>query len=245
MSRRVRQVENAIEAVNHGSLVLGLKCSDGALLFAEREDQSKLLEQQQEKIYKIDKHIMTGVVGVNSDSNTLVTRSRHQAQGHLKTFNSPIETEKLVNYVAHFKHLYTQYGGMRPYGVSMLIVGYDEATSEFQLFRTDPAGNYDAWRATCIGKSEQVKIGRDILKTSLADGATLDLDQGIRAALKVLSKIKESNIDCADKIELATLKVVNGEPTIKIYTIPEIKEKLVENKDLFKKDDDSSDEDDE
>ncbi|KAJ1673042.1 Proteasome subunit alpha type-3, partial [Spiromyces aspiralis] len=53
-SGRIRQVENALEAVNHGSLVIGIKCSDGVLLCAERGDQSKLLESQQEKIYKID-----------------------------------------------------------------------------------------------------------------------------------------------------------------------------------------------
>lgn len=45
---------------------------------------------------------------------------------------------------------YTQFGGQRPFGVSLLYGGWDEHYG-FQLYQSDPSGNYGGWKAVAIG----------------------------------------------------------------------------------------------
>jgi 20S proteasome subunit alpha 2 len=40
---------------------------------------------------------------------------------------------------------------VRPFGVSLLIAGYDEVAGA-QLYQVDPSGSYWAWKASAIGK---------------------------------------------------------------------------------------------
>lgn len=40
---------------------------------------------------------------------------------------------------------------MRPFGVSLLIAGYDEEGPA--LFQVDPSGSFFGWKATAIGKN--------------------------------------------------------------------------------------------
>ena len=47
------------------------------------------------------------------------------------------------------KQAYTQYGGLRPFGVSLLYAGWDK-TYGFQLYASDPSGNYGGWKATSM-----------------------------------------------------------------------------------------------
>ena len=42
------------------------------------------------------------------------------------------------------------YLGLWPFGVSLLYAGYDPHHN-FQLYHSDPSGNYSGWKATCIG----------------------------------------------------------------------------------------------
>lgn len=45
--------------------------------------------------------------------------------------------------------------GKRPFGVSLLYVGWDKHYG-FQLYQSDPSGNYGGWKATCIGNNSAV-----------------------------------------------------------------------------------------
>jgi hypothetical protein len=46
------------------------------------------------------------------------------SQRHLFTYGEPIPVEQLVQAVCDQKQGYTQFGGLRPYGVSFLIGGW-------------------------------------------------------------------------------------------------------------------------
>lgn len=41
---------------------------------------------------------------------------------------------------------------MRPYGVSLLIAGWDSHRGQ-SLYQVDPSGSYWAWKASAIGKN--------------------------------------------------------------------------------------------
>ena len=45
--------------------------------------------------------------------------------------------------------------GKRPFGVSLLYMGWDKHYG-FQLYQSDPSGNYGGWKATCIGNNSGV-----------------------------------------------------------------------------------------
>jgi 20S proteasome subunit alpha 3 len=54
-----------------------------------------------------------------------------------------------------------QFGGLRPFGVSFLFAGWDQHFG-FQLYQSDPSGNYGGWKATSIGSNSQA--AQSILK---------------------------------------------------------------------------------
>ena len=83
---------------------------------------------------------------------------------HYLKFQTPIPVETLVRNLCDVKQSYTQYGGLRPFGVSLLFMGWDKHYG-FQLYQTDPSGNYGGWKATCIGSSSQARCTRSVYFT--------------------------------------------------------------------------------
>ena len=80
------------------------------------------------------------------------------------------------------KQGYTQYGGLRPFGVSFLFAGWDEHHG-FQLYQSDPSGNYGGWKAKAIGANNQA--AQSILQSDYKDGET-NLKEAMMLAIKVL-----------------------------------------------------------
>ena len=64
----------------------------------------------------------------------------------------PMPVEQLVINIADIKQSYTQYGGMRPFGTSFIIAGWDDRQG-FQLYSTNPAGIYRGWKAFTNGRN--------------------------------------------------------------------------------------------
>lgn len=93
---------------------------------------------------------LTGIAGYTADATSLINYARTAAQNHLLNYNDDIPVEALVQKLCDLKQGYTQHGGLRPFGVSLLYVGYDELYG-FQLYQSDPSGNYSGWKATAIG----------------------------------------------------------------------------------------------
>ncbi|EWM29007.1 20s proteasome subunit pac1 [Nannochloropsis gaditana] len=132
---RLHQVEYAIEAINNAGTCVGILCSDGIVLAAERKTTSKLLapSKSSDKIYQIDGHIASVVAGLTSDANILINQARLSAQRYLYQYQEAMPVEQLVRSICDYKQAYTQYGGLRPFGVSFLFAGYDRHQG-FQLY---------------------------------------------------------------------------------------------------------------
>lgn len=77
------------------------------------------------------------------------------AQRYQLNYGEPMPCEQLVSYLCDIKQAYTQYGGKRPFGVSILYMGWDKHYG-YQLYQSDPSGNYGGWKATCIGNNSGV-----------------------------------------------------------------------------------------
>jgi len=101
---------------------------------------------------------------------------------------------------------YTQFGGLRPFGVSFLYAGWDRHYG-FQLYMSDPSGNYGGWRATCIGANNQA--AQSILKSSFETNDNLDIQKALALAVKVLSKTMDSTMLTPDRCTLCPPKLVD------------------------------------
>jgi 20S proteasome subunit alpha 3 len=124
------------------------------------------------------------VSGITSDANILISELRLIAQRYYLQYQEPIPSENLVSQLCNIKQAYTQFGGKRPFGVSILYMGWDKQFG-YQLYQSDPSGNYGGWKATCIGNNNQTAIS--ILKQEYKIGET-KLTDALKLAIKILSK---------------------------------------------------------
>jgi len=216
---RLYQVEYAMEAIGQAGTCLGILASDGVLLAAEKRVTNKLLDDMvmQEKIYKINENMACTVAGITSDANILINMLRMEGQNHLLRQGVSAPCEQLVENVCNWKQRYTQSGGKRPYGVSILYMGWD-AHYGYQLYHSDPSGNYSGWKATCIGNNHVPAIA--LLKQEYKD--VTDLASAKKLSMKVLGKTLDVKL-APEKIEMALLTRVNDQTKIKLLSREEMK----------------------
>src|SRR3989338_6537225 len=150
---RLLQVEYAKKTVRQGSTAIGLTCSDGILLVTDKRIvDSLVVPESVEKIFQIDEHIGATASGILSDARVLIERAQLRAQQNRVTYDSPIDTITVVKDICDLKQICTQSGGLRPFGVSILIAGIDDSTQ--RLFETDPTGIFFQYKASVIGEGE-------------------------------------------------------------------------------------------
>src|SRR3989338_5523385 len=120
---RMYQVEYARKAVEKASTAVGVVFAAGVVLVASRTIQKLLVPESVEKISKIDEHIGIASCGILADSRVLTDYSRVKAQINRITYSEPIEVATLVKDICDRKQRFTQVGGIRPFGVSLLVAG--------------------------------------------------------------------------------------------------------------------------
>jgi len=160
----VFQVEYANEAVKRGSYAplslsihllisalgtcaVGVKGAKIVVLGCEKRSAQKLQDTRttSPKINLLDNHVALAFAGLNADSRVLVDKARVEAQSHRLTVEDAVSIEYITKYVAGVQQRYTQSGGVRPFGISTLVVGFDPNDDVPRLFQTDPSGVYSAW----------------------------------------------------------------------------------------------------
>lgn len=223
---RLYQVEYALESISHAGTAIGIMTSEGIVLAAERKVTSTLLEQDTstEKLYKLNDRTTVAVAGLTADAEILINTARIHAQNYLKTYNEEIPVEMLVRKLSDIKQGYTQYGGLRPYGVSFIYAGYDDRYG-YQLYTSNPSGNYIGWKAISVGAN--TSAAQTLLQMDYKDEMTLD--DAVELALKTLSKTTDSSSLTYDRLEFATLKKKGETEEFeqKIFKPAEIKQLLI------------------
>lgn len=181
---RLLQVEYAKKTVRQGSTAIGLVCSDGVLLVADKRIVDPLIVPESvEKIFQIDDHIGATASGILSDARVLIDRAQLKAQQHRVTFDSPVDTVSIVKDICALKQICTQSGGLRPFGVSIIVAGID--VDGPKLFETDPTGIFFQYMATAIGEGE-TEIEEILAKEY---SPKLTVEDGLRLCLFALNKV--------------------------------------------------------
>ncbi|CAI7608001.1 Proteasome A-type subunit [Penicillium brevicompactum] len=223
-SGKLVQIEYALNAVNQGVTALGIKATNGIVLATEKKSSSPLIDPPSlSKISLITPDIGMVYAGMGPDYRVLVDKARKVSHTNYKrVYNEYPPTRILVQDVARVVQEATQSGGVRPYGVSLLVAGWDEGvepeseeakkddpeektsskTGGIQkggpsLYQVDPSGSYYPWKATAIGK--HATSAKTFLEKRYTEG--LELEDAIHIALLTLKETIEGEMN-GDTIEI-------------------------------------------
>ncbi|KAG0318448.1 Proteasome subunit alpha type-2 [Dissophora globulifera] len=151
-SGKLVQIEYALSAVNSGVTSIGIKATNGIVIATEKKAVSTLIDDSSlEKVAVICSNIGMVYSGMGPDYRVLLNKARKAAQAYKRVYMEEPPTAILVKEIASVMQEFTQSGGVRPFGVSLLIAGFDESGP--MLYQVDPSGSYWPWKATAIGKN--------------------------------------------------------------------------------------------
>ncbi|MEB3851750.1 MAG: archaeal proteasome endopeptidase complex subunit alpha [Desulfurococcales archaeon] len=223
---RLYQVLYASEAVRQGWTSLGLRTDSFVVLAAEKRRFSRLLDlEEMEKIYKIDDHIGATFAGIGGDGRVLIDYIRLAAIRHRLVYGEAAGIEYIVRAVADLKQAYTQHGGVRPFGVSLIIGGVEDGKT--RLFRTEPGGQYFGFYAVAVGMGEEAVMGvfekkyrRDM---NLEEALDLVAEAILRARFAVTKEKKEEVLqEAGNLMEIAVIEAER--PLFRKLSPDEVKE---------------------
>jgi proteasome alpha subunit len=167
---RLYQVEYAIETVRRGTIAVGVKCKDGIIIAVEEKPRKLQISNNAQKIFQIDDHVGVAAAGYIPDARSQVDNARFFSQSNKMIYDEPVEVETIAKHLADQCQQYTQYAGVRPYGVALILGGVVNGTP--QLYLTDPSGTYISYDAIAIGSgSDQVT---DFLEKTYKSDLSLD-----------------------------------------------------------------------
>jgi proteasome alpha subunit len=198
------QVEYAEKTVRLGVSSIGMICSDGLFIIADKRINDKLIvSESANRVHEIDSHIIASTAGITSDARVLIEKAQVLAQQHRVTYDSEIEPESVIKEISNIKQQFTHYGGARPFAVSMMLAGiYNKKP---QLFTSDVTGSYFMYNANAIGENDE-KIKEKLRENYKKD---LTIKQGVKLALKIFKEVQEDKFN-TNKFELVYIKSDEG-----------------------------------
>lgn len=213
------QIEYALNAVSAGTTSLGIKATNGVVIATEKKLRSSLVDENTvRRISTLTPNIGVAYSGMGPDSRVLVRKARKQAQAYYQLYKEQIPVAQLCREVATVMQEFTQSGGVRPFGVSLLLAGYDENGP--QLYQIDPSGSYFAWKASAIGKN--MTNAKTFLEKRYSED--MEIEDAVHTALLTLKEGFEGQIS-GQNIEVA---IVGPDQTFKVLTAAEVSDYLEE-----------------
>lgn len=193
---RIYQVEYAIETVKRGTLAIGVCSKDGVIMAVEEKPRALQTSNLTQKIFQVDYHIGVAAAGYIPDARVLVENARFFSQGNKMTYDEAVEVGTVAKHLADQSHQFTQYSGVRPNGVALIIAGVDQKGQS--LYVTDPSGTYVQYAAIAIGASS------DEVNSFLEKHYSPDLSLDDAASLAVAAiNLKAEKKDGVDHIKMA------------------------------------------
>jgi proteasome alpha subunit len=205
---RLFQVEYAKEAVKRGSTAIGIVCKNGVVLLANRYSHSKLLVLETvRKVNFIDENIISTSSGLAADARRLIDMARVEAQRHRITYDQPISVIDVSRKIADTIQIYTQYGGSRPFGVSMIFAG--KSNGDYVLYEIEPSGAYTGYTATSIGQNKEL-VDKYLETNYKKDISVKDaINLGLKALVEGASNEDRKNIT-SNSLDIAVIDKENN-----------------------------------
>ena len=210
---RIYQVEYAIETVKRGAIAIGLQAKDGVVIAVEEKSRDLQVEDITQKIFQVDDHIGIAAAGYIPDARNQVDDARFFSQSNKLVYDEPVDVETVAKHLADQAQHYTQYAGVRPFGVALIIGGIDQQGSS--LFLTDPSGTYIPYNAVAIGSNSD-KV-TEFLRKEYKDDITTD-DAKI-LAIAGINQVAE-NTEGSNYIKMS--QIINDTKHFKILSDEEV-----------------------
>ena len=217
------QVKYALTAVQNGETCLGIRAKNGVVIAAEKKIGSVLIEEGSiRKIDAIAPYMGVTYSGIGPDFTSVVKKARKDCQVYHSRYEDRITPFMLCKQTAELFQEYTQSGGVRPFGVGLLVAGWDEKEGG-QLFQIEASGTFYCWKATALGKG--ASTAKNFLEKRFDDD--LDIEDAIHTAILTLKDSFEGEL--TDKnIEIGVIRQSDPEKTFKNLSQQEIKDYLRE-----------------
>lgn len=147
---RLYQVEYAIETVRRGSIAVGIKSREGVVIGVEESSRKLQISDRLQKIFQVDSHIGVAAAGYIPDARSQVDNARFFSQSNRLIYDEDVDVETVARHVSDQCQQFTQFAGVRPFGVALILAGVD-GSGDGRLFLTDPSGTYVSYDAVAIG----------------------------------------------------------------------------------------------
>jgi 20S proteasome subunit alpha 6 len=208
---RLHQVEYAMEAVKQGSATVGLKNSDTyAILLALKRSTSEL-SAHQKKVIPLDSHVGMSIAGLTADARILSRYMRNECTNEHYAHDQPLPINRLVTRLGIKMQTSTQRYDRRPYGVGLLIAGFDSKGPH--IYQTCPSANYFDCKAMSIGARSQ--SARTYLEKNLDKFANCSLNELVRHGLLALRECLPNDLELNSKN--VSLAIVGKDHPFTVY----------------------------
>ncbi len=193
---RIYQVEYAMETVKRGTLAIGVCSKEGVVIAVEEKARTLQTTGITQKIFQVDFHVGIAAAGYIPDARIQVDSARFFSQGNRMTYDESVEIGTIAKYLADQSHQFTQYSGVRPNGVSLIIAGIDQKGES--IYVTDPSGTYVQYAAVAIG------AGSDDVNDFLEKHYKPDMSIDDASSLAIAAiNLKNKQKDRIDDIKMA------------------------------------------
>ncbi len=193
---RIYQVEYAIETVKRGTLALGISTKEGVIMAVEEKARALQTNNLTQKIFQVDFHIGVAAAGYIPDARIQVDNARLFSQGNKMTYDESVEVGTVAKHLADQSHQFTQYSGVRPNGVSLIIAGVDQKGES--IYVTDPSGTFVQYAAIAIG------AGSDDVNTFLEKNYDSEMTLEDAAALAIAAiNLKDEKKGEVENVKMA------------------------------------------
>jgi len=220
-SGKLLQIEYALNAVANGRTSLGICAKDGVVIATDKKIASLLVDTDEvKKVERITESSGFVYSGVGPDYRVLVRKARKSSQAYFCMHREAKPVSQIVKSTASVMQEYTQSGGVRPFGLSLLVAGLDADRSP-RLYQVDPSGAYFGWKATAIGKN--YLNAKNSLEKRYQDG--IEIEDAIHAALLTLKERFEGEMTSTN-VDVGIVHVSDGK--FRILTSEQIQDYLDE-----------------
>jgi len=200
---RLFQVEYAKEAVRRGATSIGMVADDSVVLIAHKNITEPLaVPSTIKKIFMVDSYIGATYSGFVSDGLHVISMMRGKTQTHRMIYNETEAVETVAREISEEMQMATQYGGVRPYAISLLIGGVDIKP---RLFEVEPGASYLGYFADAIGSGK--KVAEEMLIKSYKP--EMDPDEAVKLGVSILKKASEAKLT-PENIDVSIITKAKG-----------------------------------
>lgn len=192
---RLYQLEYAMEAVKQGSATIGLQNKrDYAVLAALKRSTSEL-SAHQKKIIPIDQHVGMSIAGLTADARILARYLRNECMNERYAHEQAFPVNRLIGNLELRMQLSTQRYDRRPYGVGVLVAGYDRNGPH--IYQVEASAMSSDCCAMAIGARSQ--SARTYLEKNVQSFPDCDRNQLIRHSLLALRECLPNDVELSTK----------------------------------------------